>query len=481
MGMPISSYAVLSALADGRDSYEMETAQRALRPFNLFAFIVHDPEAHPRFHGVLARQFDRLDFVTGHRLLFFALVDPPVRWLDHGNGRDYYKLLARSGEADASWEAGELLNPKHAPVSADKSITAFSLANALRIPTDDLPCIVVTQGFQLNRFVWFRTSHDHVEEQLIRLGYFAERSDRPMSEVSQDWSEIDLCSSYGEESLSNSLAKALSDALSFIVARTGWRKALNQARDTIARLYATIDRLKTASGEVMSEEVDRLCICLVSFLAQLNKQELPSLDEFIAIRRELLEADSFQILRTAHKVFDLLVSHQLNELVPRAEGELLDFTPGVICLAKVFEKEANLSVVHWARRELGVSLPQYFNKPQPGLIATVTPSMPGGRKIDLNMGCRGKWLPPGIGQSELACQKLSSARLPTDWAPTNWHLLLSLWKKVREKRNEAAHSELMDEASLLEVKLALQQMADDRVFERFCRMKQEYRGAASAV
>ena len=48
-------------------------------------------------------------------------------------------------------------------------------------------------------------------------------------------------------------------------------------------------------------------------------------------------------------------------------------------------------------------------------------------EIDLNKGRRGKWLPPGIGQSEPACQ---------------------------------GH------------------MADNRVFERFCRMKQEYRGRA---
>ena len=50
MGMPISSYTVLSALARDRgESYETEVAQRALRPFNLFAFIIHDYVAD---HGV---------------------------------------------------------------------------------------------------------------------------------------------------------------------------------------------------------------------------------------------------------------------------------------------------------------------------------------------------------------------------------------------------------------------------------------------
>jgi len=224
--------------------------------------------------------------------------------------------------------------------------------------------------------------------------------------------------------------------------------------------------------------VDRLCICLVSFLSQLNTRQHLSIDEFIAVPRELLEPDSFQILRTAHKVIDLLVSHRIDTPAPIMEPEILDFTPGVVCLAKVFEKKANFSVVHWARRELGISLPQYFNKPQPGIKATVIPAIPGGSEIDLNMGRRGKWLPPGIGQSELACKELSKARLPDNWDITEWRLLLTLWKKVREKRNEAAHTEIMDEASIREVKQTLQQMAESGLFEKFFYMKNEYRGGA---
>lgn len=216
--MPISSYTVLTALASGQDSYETDTARRALRPFNLFAFIIHDPQQHPRLQAVLDRQFDRLDFVTGHKLLFFALVDPPKAWLEHGSNRDYYRLFAGHRASQASWEAGELLNPKNAPSSNDRSITTFSLAQALGIPSDDLPCIVVTQDFQLDRFLWFRTSPDHLEEQLIRLGYLAERRYVPPFDASREWADVDLCSSYGADSLTSSLAKTLSDVLSFIVA-----------------------------------------------------------------------------------------------------------------------------------------------------------------------------------------------------------------------------------------------------------------------
>jgi len=68
------------------------------------------------------------------------------------SGRDYYKLFAAKDHDQTPSEAVELLNPNNAPTSPDQSITAFSLANVLGIPTEDLPCIVVNKGFQLNQF-----------------------------------------------------------------------------------------------------------------------------------------------------------------------------------------------------------------------------------------------------------------------------------------------------------------------------------------
>ncbi|MCX7770674.1 MAG: hypothetical protein N2202_06275 [Proteobacteria bacterium] len=38
-------------------------------------------------------------------------------------------------------------------------------------------------------------------------------------------------------------------------------------------------------------------------------------------------------------------------------------------MTKVFERELNLSIVHWIRKELGIRLPGYFNKPQPDVRA----------------------------------------------------------------------------------------------------------------
>lgn len=45
---------------------------RSLKQFNLFAFVIHDPEKHRDFHNNLSSIFERLDHSTGHSLLFFC-------------------------------------------------------------------------------------------------------------------------------------------------------------------------------------------------------------------------------------------------------------------------------------------------------------------------------------------------------------------------------------------------------------------------
>jgi hypothetical protein len=254
------------------------------------------------------------------------------------------------------------------------------------------------------------------------------------------------------------------------------RQALEQATETISKLHTALSDLKRNFQENEAEQMDRLCLNIASFISHLNTRKDLKLDDFIPISKEFLESDSYQILKTAHKVFNLLISGQEDIGQTLNVKESLDFTPGIICLAKVFEKEANLSVVHWIRKELGISLPAYFNKHQPHFRAKLTPSFPGGREIDFNAKRTGKWLPPGIGQSEIACKELSKSKLPQGWDNSSWGLLLANWQKIREKRNEAAHIEMVDESSLVTVKNSLMTLSMSRIFEKFYQMKSTYSG-----
>lgn len=470
MGMPISSYSILKGLGERKGEYARDTALSALKPFNLFAFIIHDPETHPEFDRSLNVLFDKLDFITGSELLFFALVDPPTEWLSHARGREYYNRLG-------SWATQELLNPRNSIASADAGMTAFALANSLRIPSKMLPCIVVTRDFDSKAFQWFKTSSECLEEQLKRLGYIAARGVNHLEHLT----EIDLCKGSNTESLQSSLAKALSDVLSLIVANDssdlGMRQAArDQARKTISELYSNLKQLKRSDDGIKEEVLDELCVQIASSLSLLNTRKNLALSSFMPVNAQFLEDDSLRILKTAHIVIDLLMSKQPEMTVDVSRTAAFDFTPGIICLSKVFEKEVNLSVVHWIREELGISLPQYFNKPQPSLRATYTPHIPNARKIDFNSKRQGRWKAPGIGESELACRDYAKNKLPYGWDKSTWDLLMGQWETIRQKRNEAAHTEVVDKSALLTVKRSLESLVTSQMFEKFYLMKTQYRG-----
>ena len=361
------------------------------------------------------------------------------------------------------------------------------------IPSEMLPAIVVTPDFCSEQFVWFRTCPAHVEEQLKTLGYLAERAGRvfigedPYSHIFAMLSEgrLDLCAGRGRRAVQGSLARALTEVLSFIIAGNGrdsWlqTRALNQVGGTIRELHNDLTRLKWRSEGDGAEEVDDLCVTIASFLAQLNSKPDPDLGEFVAIDERYLEGDSYRILRTAHRVFDLLTSKDLGREMSAFRDSFLDHSPGIICLAKVFEKEINLSVVHWIRKELGISLPEYFNKPQPRVRAEFSP-VKGGKKIDFNTERSGKWIPPGIGQSEIVCKEMSSSAIreyfSRGWFRSNWDLLLTRWQEIRKERNSAAHTEVATIQSLLAVRDALGDLSKHGIFEVLYRMKMEYRGS----
>ena len=482
MGMPVSNYTVLRTLGYGGEEYEKQAAIKALEGFKLFAIIIHDPETDPEFDQYLQQTFNRLDYITGDSLLFFALTDPSPEWLNRANRRAYYQQL--------SWEFRALINPDNGIFSVDKGLTAFSLANSLDIPNEQLPSIVVTPDFRSNNFFCFKTSQILIREQLEKLGYIA-------SEQLSNHADFDFLHQIFESenlynhdergliSLEDNLAQTLSDVLSFLVLsdeNQSWsirNQSQKQVQENISKLYNKLQERKQLLGNYSySRYLDKISINILALLSHLNQDRTLNLNQFISVDKTFLEDDSYKILKTAHRVSDLLASNKLQNLgLTDDYQEELDYSPGVICLSKVFEKEINLSIVHWIRQKLGIKLPPYFNKPQPSIGATYTPKkIPRATKIDFNRNRHGKWLPPGVGQSEITCREMSQLALPDEWDSYTLNLLMSNWKKIREKRNAAAHTELVDENSFINVKQALEALSGGDIFQKLYFMKTEYRG-----
>lgn len=464
MGMPISSYTILQALADKKASpneYPKSTAHAALAPFRLFAFIIHDRDEHARLNQTIEQRFDHWDYMTGRSLLFFALVDPPKEWLERARHRPYFEHFD-------SYPTKELLDPKNSIFSDNPSATASAIARQLKIPAEQMPCIVVTPSFEEPRFIWYRTCPDYVEKQLTELGYMAERGKTSYAELRA--ANIDLCDGSGDNSIEGNLAKALSEVLSFVVSKSSLSSVIRyegaaQAKALLSRLLDQLQNMRSGNGDVDEEGFDDLNIKIANFLQLLTKsgQATPQVE----IDNTLLEKDSYQILLTADRVTEAL-SREI------AGGTGLDMTPALVCLAKVFEREANLSVVHWARKELGVDLPAYYNKVQPHLRAIFPTS--NGFSVDLNKKKSGQWLPPGIGQSKITCDDLARARLPREWDHSSWNVLMTNWATIGTKRNDAAHTKLIPASDFESVRQALSNLSTSKVFEKFHRMKTRYSG-----
>jgi hypothetical protein len=442
--MPINSYTLLKSFTDGSKVLSSSEVAKALKPYNIYAFIIHDPEEHRELDLHIAEYFEFLDSTTGKNLLFFALTEPPREWMEYANKRPYY-------QAFDNYFINELLCGDKLVKSKNPGLTAFTLANQLKISYDDLPCIVVTTNFRKQDFIWFKTCPRHINTQLGFLGHiagnliehrnpdfkgmtFTQKSESFYKILQEKKDKIDLCDGQGEITLNSSLAKALTDVLSFDVASSegDWlviKEAKEQALHSLDTLKKQMAKLKTEK-ECNDEELDELCIMINSFEALMLREQATS-----NINRNYFEKDSYKMLETAIMILNYLNTQPNHDY---------DYTPSIVCLAKVFEKEINLSMVHWIRNKLGIDLPKYFNKYQKGKNAEMIPNIDEAFNIDFNRNSRGKWLPPGIGQSRLCWETIISKEVPEEWNNEIIANLKEKWKLIAKLRNQAAHTAIMN-------------------------------------
>ena len=485
MGMPITTYNVLNAL-DKDDEYNTQMARNTLRTFNAFAFIIYDPDADENsdfgqrnraFEKKINEEFDYLDHVTGDKLLFFALVDPPKKWLRRGESRSYYQ---------------QLLDHQNAIISNDRGVTAFSLAQSLDIPYEMLPCLVITPNFSAEHVVWVRTCSDHVIDQLAWLGYKS-ASFRHIHAVNAFFAdireEINLCEGSGLTELESSLAKALTDVLSFIIADddSGAREraltTINELHDTLRKLKSDRQQLNLTSTEGADEQeeldsqLDNLSAKIISFVAHLNTQENLNLDQFITVENRFLEDDSYLMLKTVHRVLDLFNNRDFGgpsavKPILDLDEETFDYTPGVICLAKVFEKEINFSVVHWIRESLRIRLPQFFNQYDHKKGKAVRDGVNFNKTHDSKI-----WSPPSMGRSLEVCRQINEPKSMPQTLTQDWVNLLRVWDVITSERNTAAHAlDLVCKNSVEAVRKGLNKLSRDGIFKKLYWMKNQYKG-----
>lgn len=508
MGFPIqNNYSMLRALSFGGgrryfgqeedveiEKNEYSSVLRSLKPFNLFAFVIHDSEKHKDFHNNLSSIFERLDHSTGQSLLFFALTNPPERWRIKASKREYYKQLLGFDKQEGSLFGKSI-------ITEDTAETAFTLAKALQIPTNMLPVIVVTNDFRNSDFRWFSTSEDNIEKQLNELGLLAD--DCP--EVKYNWNlaeiffneykdNFDLCNATETSKALGSVAKALSDALSFMVVVSKdndnqYYNALTQAKSAMQSLQSTLNGMKRINNSryaiTDTELFDQLNINIVNFLGILNTTNKTDLSDFLAIEREYLENDTFQMLLTSKKVFDLFEKRDGNIRSILGENKIYDYTSVGICLTKLFEKEVNLSFVHWIRKNLGVHLPTFYNRfdnrTRNASYVPINVGLTNPRSIDFNKRKynTSTWIAPGIGESKLCFASMLNNPIYSAnsgiFTTLDLNNLVPKWQDIADLRNTCAHTELINKQVVEQIIRILRDLNNLGLFEKTHQLKQTYR------
>ncbi len=478
MGFALTNYSIFQALSNDQYRYGLRSVKESLDKFNLFVIIIHNPVAHDEFSITMQRSFDELDCTTGEQLLFLTLVNPEPEWRRKTSKRQYIGALTEL-------EARELFRSSNAFCLPDPSLGANALALKLNIQIENLPCIVITNDFSLKEYIWLKTSPQHIHRQLNYLGYLAHDRYDSIHDLNLD--EINFCSGVGERKLIESLAKALSDVLAFITFNDERDKAHveDSVKESLNDLLRTLRSLKENPRDIPNDEDEHgtfseLCVRLCTFLSLLISHERFPHRGFIEIDNRFLEPDSQMILKTGSIVAQAIHSHHFDGILRAQE---LDFTPPLVCLSKVFENEIDLSVVHWIRAALGIELPEFFNKPKPNFRATVIPDVPNPRGVNFNKSSRGilnppstaKWIPPSIGESELAYEKYLNENRCDLWENSEREFLKEKWFTIAEFRNRSTHRAIIEYNEYLQVKNTLAQLADRDYFSRFHELKELYR------
>lgn len=365
-----------------------------------------------------------------------------------------------------------------------------------------LPVIVVTNDLKDNEYRWFRTSENYVERQLNELGYLA--YDCP--EVKYNWQlaenffnefqeHFDLCDATESSETINSLAKALSDALSFMVIvnqndDNQYENALKQAQFAMHELQSSLKRLKRINNSsryaiTNTELFEQLNINIANFLGILNSQRADNLQIFLGIEREYLEDDTYQMLITAQKVLELFERKDWKLQRILGQDENFDYTSVGICLTKLFEREINLSLVHWIRKELGIQLPIFFNKfdnlVRNASYVPLNANIQNPRAIDFNKRNfkTGRWIAPGIGESKLCFTSMINDNHYLNnleyFNKSEINFLLPRWRNIVELRNKCAHTELIGKQVVDKIIEQLSELNNNGIFERTYNLKEIYR------
>jgi len=454
--MPLSFFSAFWAAQDrGRPGGRREA--EAFGRFSLLAFVLYDPREDAALHRRLQGEWEILDGLTGEHLLFFAPVDPPAAWIaDPDFARWGSMRLIRKRVAAAPDRLSR--ERSYAPlVSRDPSQTSASFRQMLGVPAGIGSCLVIARSLQDEQVWLLSTDASRVGPQLERLGSLASlaaRQSMPRQAVEPYIARI-----AGEADaiiealpLPASLAAVLTDVCAMTAAQgvvRETRDALTQDR-ALAQLRKSADERTRIYHGVDPDMAIRTLVQAGAVLAAGSATQPEDRLEVHAYRMYVADSDeepwpfpkppansrTAQLLRMGDDCLRQIMAGQIGD------RDDPDYRVAVAAWSQALEHEMAELLGHEVRAGLGVMLPQFHWRRQPGLhsieIACASLSGP----IPFNQARpnspdpdRALWQPPAMGPLRLGWEAWRASNGKP--APRE---LIELLLRCKDFRNAASHA-----------------------------------------
>lgn len=340
MGMPMNSFDMFCALKEnlkeGRDDKHSQ--------FVLSAVIVHDNKDKDLINRI-ENNFIHWAELSGNHFLFITFLTPTGEWRESPYCKDTYWI-----------DKNRLLTDKDLE-QEDQEATDELLRNYMGLPSKG-SFIMLTERLDSNAFFKIPTSSSAIEQQLDLITKYCNspeiQSPGLLNELLENLKAVKLNSS-------TSFIDILVNYTSIIsrISPFGRRFGKRMQSKTASRvLNEEKKKLEQLSGDELEEGI--LKISREIAIAAKNNFESSRRGRH-SIRRRLplvnkLSPYSLKLFQTYQWLERIIESSSVDDFIE------IDYSFLTVNLGKIVENELNLSIQQLLRCEMGVEMPEYYNK-----------------------------------------------------------------------------------------------------------------------
>jgi hypothetical protein len=455
MGMPLSFFSAFWAVQD-RDRPGGRKASELFDRYSLFAFVLYDPREDIALHQRLQREWEMLDGLTGEHMLFFAPIDPPEAWRVDSDASE--RSFTRVAQQHISTATDRLSRERgYMPlVSRDPSQMTLAFRQILGVPAGIGSCLVIASSLHQARAWLLSTDASRVGPQLERLGSLANLASRKTMEDKEVEPYITRIAGEADAiidalTLPASLAAVLTDVCAMTAAEGIIRDPMTEARARNQLLKSAQDKTRVdleADPETALLRLSQACAVIAATRAPQRSrpfQDQSELDAAVSFQHRRcppsltpnarMNARTAQLLRTGDDCLRLITDGDIGN------AEDPDYRVAVAAWSQALEHEMAELLGHEVRAGLGVMLPQFHWRRQPGRSDVVIRCASHRDPISFNQARpnspdpeRALWQPPTMGPLRLgweAWRASNSMPVPRE--------LVDLLLQCKDFRNAAAH------------------------------------------